>query len=162
MQPLYRKSNAPYYHPEISHTDRLTFQWWAGVLRQKIPRLVVCRNPWPDLIIYTDAAGETMITAALLFDRAEFMRSGCVSAVRSEVASLGWIELFRGANSIYGLELLAIALTTADSSLDLENKSITYYIDNNNALSALVKADSKRMVIAILARLFWALVGKGV
>ena len=63
---------------------------------------------------------------------------------------------------IYGLELLDIALTTADSSIDLENKSITYYIDNNNALSALVKADRNRMVIAILARLFWALVAKGV
>ena len=159
-QPLYRESNAPFYQAELTDNDRLIFQWRAGILRQNLPRLVASRRKWPGLIIYTDAATETTITASLVFDRAGFCQTGEILAVRTEVVSAERIELFLDANLIYGLELLGIVLTTAGSSLDLGNKSITYYIDNNTAISALVQAGSKRIVIAILARLFRALIAR--
>ena len=101
-----------------------------------------------------------MIAESMVFGRAAFHQNGEIWAVRTDVGSVEWIKLFLETNLIYGLELLDIVLTTADSSLGLDNKNITYYIDNNNAISDLVKADSKRIVISILARLFRALVAR--
>ena len=159
-QPLYRKSNSQYCQADLSVSDRLTFQRRAGILRQELPRRVVPRRRWADLIIYTDAAAETIITAILVCDRDEFIRTGEILSVRTDVGSADWVGLFLETNSIYGLELVDIVLTTSDISLDLDNRSIAYYIDNNNAISALVKADTKQIVIAILAILFRALVAK--
>ena len=51
-------------------------------------------------------------------------------------------------------------LTAVYSSLDLDNKCITYYIDNNNAISTFAKADNKRIAIGVLASLLRGLVAK--
>ena len=67
-----------------------------------------------------------MLTASLVFDWAEFLRTGEILAVRSDVGSPDRIGLFLGTNLIYGLELLDIVLTTSDSSLGLDNKCIAY------------------------------------
>ena len=42
----------------------------------------------------------------------------------------------------------------------LEDRSITFYVDNSDALIALTKADSKRAIIMILTRLVVALVAR--
>ena len=130
-------------------------------MRQKLPRRVVSRRKWSDVIIHTDAATDTMITPIPIFDRAEFPRAGEILAARTQVGSADRIGLFLEANLICGSELLEIVLTTADPTVDLDNKSVAFYIDNDNAISALVKADIKRIAIAILARLFWAFVAWG-
>ena len=55
------------------------------------------------------------------------------------------------------MELLALVQTAADPSIDLDGKCVTFYVDNNNTLSVLVRADSKALVISISARIFWAI-----
>ena len=101
-----------------------------------------------------------MITASLVFDRAEPPRTGEILEARTDVGSADRVGLFLETNLIYGSELSAIVLTTADPTLDIDNKSIAFYIDNKNAIAALVKADSKRKAIAIWVILFWALVDR--
>ena len=71
-----------------------------------------------------------------------------------------WVGIFIKTNLIYGLELMAVVQIAADLSLPSDDKSITFYLDNNNALIALTKADSKREIIMVLTRLFWAIVAR--
>ena len=160
MQPLYRKQNAAFYQPDLSPADRMIFEWWAALLRDCRPRRVISHSPFPDKIIYTDAATETMILASLVFDKLDFDATGHISEAYHEVATDEWLALFSETNLIYGLELLAAVQTAADPRIDLDNMNVTFYIDNNNALIALIKADSKRRIIQILVRLFWAIMAR--
>ena len=73
----------------------------GGHSRQKLHRRVGSRKQWPDVIIYTDAAKESMITAILVFDRATSPMTGGIVAVRTEVGSAERVELFLEANFIY-------------------------------------------------------------
>ena len=42
---------------------------------------------------------------------------------------------------------------------DLDNKNVAFYI-HNNAKMALIKSDPERRIIAILIRLFWAIMSR--
>ena len=61
------------------------------------------------------------------------------------------------ANLIYGLELLALLAFIFMNRFALKNKSVNIYIDNNNALCALIRGDSNTAVIADMAACFWRL-----
>lgn len=100
-----------------------------------------------------------MITACLVCDRAKFGRDGLISAARTEVCPDEWIELFLETNVIYRSGLLAIVLTTSDPTIDLDSKSIAFYIDNNSA-HALIKANCDRIAVSVLARLLEELVDR--
>ena len=160
MQHLDRKSNAAYFDPNLSGLDIRCLEWWEGVIRSHTGRSAVTLKTEPDIIIYTDAATETMIMAGLVFVRSSFLTEGTILAIRTLVADHRWVDIFIKTNLIYGLELLAVVEIVADKSIPLGDKSITFYVDNNNALIALTKADSKREVIMVLARLFWAIVAR--
>ena len=75
-------------------------------------------------------------------------------------AGENWRGLFMETNLIYGLELLAVVQTAADPSIDLDGKCVTFYVDNNNAISALVRAGPKALAVSISARIFWAICTK--
>ena len=68
-----------------------------------------------------------------------------------------WETLYKVTKLIYGLELTSAALATADPLTPLGGQCVKYYMGNNNSLSALVRADSEREVIAVLSRIFRAL-----
>ena len=46
---------------------------------------------------------------------------------------------FDSASYIYGLEMLVILTTLMEKGADLENCSVTFHIDNNYALLAILK-----------------------
>lgn len=58
---------------------------------------------------------------------------------------------------IYGLEMLAIVRAAAYPDLDMGGQCITFHIDNNNALAALIKAEANTVFISALCIIFWAI-----
>ena len=129
----------------------------VALLMESRHRGVISHIPIPDKIIYTDAATETMILASVVFDERDFDSAVFISEAYHEVDPDEWMARFSETNLIYGLELLAAVRTAADPRIDLDNKNVTFYIDSNNAKMALIKSDSKRRIIAILVRTFWAI-----
>ena len=157
MQHLYRKLYAGFYSAGLTDEDRTNLDWWAGLLRSARPRIISPRRSTPQKVVITDAATETMIMAGIVFDKEYFDATQHASVCRGIRAAPVWEALFITTNLILGLELTAVVLVTADPLIPLDGQCVTYYVDNNNSLSALVKADSGRDVIAVLARIYWAL-----
>ena len=155
MQPIYRKLYAGFYSAPLTDSDVVTLDWRAGLLRPIRPRIIYPRRSTPQKVVITDASTETMIMAAIVFDKATFDVDRHALVCRGARAASVWEELFAVTNLIYGLELTAAVLATADPLIPLDGQCVTYYLDNNNSLSALVRADSQRDVISALSRIFW-------
>ena len=155
--PLYRKQYAAYYQPLISIHDRIALSWRVGVLSKQHRRAASRHKAFPDVIIYTAAAASTLIMDRIVIFRLDFLESKRIAHCRGIKASADWIHLFSESSLIYGLELTALVLTVADPRIPLNNLCITCYVDNNHTLSASIKADCFRTVIAVLTRLFWAI-----
>ena len=160
MQPLYRKVNAGCYQATLSEADIWILRRRAGLLRSIRPRIVYPRRSTPQKIIYTDAATSTQIIAAVVFDKHQFDKDGRVEAVRVLRARNDWAPLFNETNWIFGLELLAVVQTAADPNLDLDDKCITFYVDNSSTKGVLIRASSIRDVVEVLVRIFWAICAK--
>ena len=157
VQPLYRKQYAAYYQPLLSDHGRIALSWWVGALSKQDRRAASRHKAFSDVIIYTDAATSTMIMASIVIFRLDFLVSQRIAHCRGIRASADWVHLFSESSLIYGLELTALVLTVADPRIPLNNLCITCYVDNDNTLSALIKADCFRTVIAVSTRLFWAI-----
>ena len=114
----------------------------------------------PDLIINTGASAENMTMAGHVCGRKCFLGGWAISESRTLIADQRWADIFITTDMICGLELLAVAQTLAGHTMPIEDKSITFYVGNNNALIALTKADSKRGIITVLTRLFWEVVAR--
>ena len=160
MQPLYRKANAPYYQCALSGEDVKVRQWWEGMLLAAPPRTVQRRNTAPGRIIYTDAATSTLISAIIAIFPLDCTVSPVLEAWLEMIADQGWVGLFVKTNLIYGLEMLAIVQTAAGPALDLDGRCVTFYIDSNNAICALISGRSRTVVISVLVRTFWAICGR--
>ena len=52
------------------------------------------------------------------------------------------------------LEMLSIVQTAADPDVDLDGRCITFYIDSNNAICALISGDTDTVIISVLVRIF--------
>ena len=81
---------------------------------------------------------------------------------RSNVPKV-WVEAFRRTNLIYGLELSPLLGFVFMNMALLANRTVNIYIDNNNALAALIRGDSNTVIVADMAAVFWrALVALGI
>ena len=58
-------------------------------------------------------------------------------------------------NFVYGLELSALLSLLQQDNNDIRDKSATFYIDNNNALQALVRNTARPTVIQCMVALIW-------
>ena len=157
MQPLYRKLHAPFYSPVITPEDRLVLEWWADLLPRIRPRITRSVGRFPDWTIYSDAATSTEIMACVVFNRRDFLLPPRARVARFTRARPDWLAIFKDTNLIYGLETLALTLTIADPDIPLEDSLVTCYVDNNNTLAALVRSDSKTVIISVISRIFWAI-----
>ena len=97
--------------------------------------------------------------AAILF------RGGQSGAPKIELLTKGKtpkyrIRLFHRTNLIYGLELLALLAFIFMNRNRLRNSSINAYLDNNNALCALIRGDSNTAIIADMVAVFWKVLQK--
>ena len=159
MKPLYRKANAAFYQPALSPSDIKVLEGWRGMLLAVRPRVIYPTISTPKRIIYTDAATSTLIAAIITFYPSNCTIVPVVEACRVMTAGQEWCGLFIETNLIYGLEMPAIAQTAADHNLDLDGQCATFYIDSNDAISALIKEDSEAVIISALSRLFREICG---
>ena len=155
MAALYQKVNAKFYSPDLSDRELTTLNWWSVALLNLTPRLTRNRSPVTDLIIYTDAATTTQIIAAVLIDPRSFRTTRTTSAVVSARVGPHWRALFSETCEIYGLEMLAILAILFDPLSDLRGLNIMFFVDNNNALEALVSNAPGPRVIAAMTQLIW-------
>ena len=58
-------------------------------------------------------------------------------------------------NHIYGLEMMALLAVLMTSDAPIEGLSVVFYIDNNNALEAVVKNSATPIVIQSMTFLIW-------
>ena len=152
---LYQKLNAHFYSPILSGREQSTLRWWQYALLTITPRLTKTRGPQTDLVIYTGAATTTMIIAAVIAEPAIFVKTRTLTATLSLRAGKHWAKLFETTALIYGLEMLAIFAVLFDPVVDLRGRNITFYVDNNNALAALVSNAPGPPVIAAMTQLIW-------
>ena len=152
--------NSDFYQCSHSQSAVKVFQWWRGILLAVRPRRICHRTSTPQRIIYTDADKKTGIAGSVTFGPSNCIPVPAVEACRPMTADQDWNDLFAKANLICGLEMLAIAQEAADPDHDLCGQCVTFYIDNNNAMSDPIRGASKAVIISALTRIFWAIFGR--
>ena len=168
LKPLYLMLYSRPYDPVPSPLVRRTLVWWFATLTSIPPRIIRPRSPFPDYVLFTDASYEEspLVSgiAAILFRGASQFLEGSrsrgqatlpVVAVYTRDATPDDIAHFRDTSVIYGLELFAAVAAIFSLRYQLRGCSITVYIDNNAALSALIKGDSCSMKVARLIAFMW-------
>ena len=74
-QPLYRKIYAAYYHPISTGRDRIALSRWVGAFSKQQPRAASNHKPSAGVIIYADAATNTMRMEIIVAPRSNFPTS---------------------------------------------------------------------------------------
>ena len=155
LSPLYTKLRAKSYDPTLDLKELTTLRWWVVALGQLPARKATPQPSVPERVVYTDAAGKSAIIAAVVIDPSRFTESKTIDTVWSLKTGLRWKSTFAKTNFIYGLELLALLALLMEKGNDIRGKSVTFYIDNDNALHALVKNASEPTVIQGMVALIW-------
>ena len=160
ISPLHHKLHAKSYRERISIQEKRVFQWWAATLRSLKPRIATPKPKFPELIIYTDAATRTNTICAVLFDPIAFATNKSLIIIQSDTVPIEWHRAFGSTNLIEGLEMLALVSFVVEHGPQLAGRSVAAYVDNNCALTALIKGSAKSEVLNNLVQLFWYYVQK--
>ena len=155
MAPLYAKLKTFPYHQSLSVKELTTLRWWTVALDHMKPRIATPKPKLTQRVVYTDAAGRTRIIAAVIIDPNTFLESKTINKVCATRTGRRWIKTFEDTSYIYGLEMLAILATLMAEGDDLRGKTVTFYIDNDNALVALIKNSATPTAIQALTALIW-------
>ena len=153
LRPLYRKLHSKFYSGKLAPHELDNLSWWRSLLAVMAPRSLAPRPKLVPWIAYTDAATSSSMLCALLFDT-----SAPVPTIhRSWTArpNTTWDYLFRNTARILGLELLAILAFIEDFAPKHPNSCVWIYVDNNNALAAIVRGDSPTDIVAIMVARLW-------
>ena len=119
------------------------------------PRIAGPQAEVADATVVTDSAKSTMIVAAVTLDRPLFIQHHTVAEARSETLGPHRANLFAETNLIYGMETLALLVFLCGGDPDLKVKAATFHIDNENAINAVIKCNSKSDVITAMDHLIW-------
>ena len=155
LAPLYAKLRALPYHTALSCRESTTLAWWTAALPNLEPRTATPKTDRTDRVVYTDAAGKSRIIAAVILDPANFKLTKYLRSITHVRTGSRWVRTFEDTSYIYGLEMLAILATLMERGDDLRNQSVTFYIDNNNALLAILKNSAKPIAIQAMTGLIW-------
>ena len=155
LSPLYTKLHATHYDQTLDQKELTTLRWWVVALGHMVPRVATPKPTVTERVVYTDAAGKSAIIAAVIFDPVRYTRDKTIDSVWSLKTGYRWKSTFAKTNFIYGLEMLALLALLMDETNDLRDKSVTFYIDNDNALQALVKNTAGPTVIQGMVALIW-------
>ena len=108
-------------------------------LAQMTPRKETHNPPMAGRIVYTDESGKTQIAAAARLAPDTFSSSARTDSLRASKTGHKWRKTFSETCYIYALDVLAALAILLGKSNELRNKSATFYIDNNNAICALIE-----------------------
>ena len=152
---LYAKQNAPYYSHILSDREQRSLRWWCTMLRQMKPRKITPKPDKPEYVVFTDAATKTGIMAAIVIERATFGRTNNLSMVWEASPGPHWNTLFDKTSLIYGLEMLAFLALLWTPDPPFRGKTVTFHLDNENAVKALIKNNAKPDIITAMTHLAW-------
>ena len=155
LSPFYEKLKTSYYHPKLEGRELNALRWRTVALKALKPRVVRPYQKYPDVLIYTDAATSTQVICALVIKVDQFKTSHTISECATMTTGKRWKTLFNKTNYIYGLEMLALLALVIDPRADIDGKAIVFYLDNDNAVKALVKNKSDTRVIQTMTLLIW-------
>ena len=157
LSPLYVKLHSNNWDATIDLKELTTLRWWVASLGHMKPRKAIPKHAATERVVYTDAAGKSAIMADVVFDPSRFTAYKTIGGVWSLKTGFRWKSTFAKTNFIYGLEMVALLALLMDESNDIRDKSATFYIDNDNALQALVKMPPDPR----LSRAWWPSSGTG-
>ena len=155
LSPLYTKLHSKSYDPTLCLKELTTLRWWVVALGHMPPRKASPKPTVPERVVYTDAAGKSAIIAAVVIDPTRFAEGKTIDAVWSLKTGFRWMSTFAETNFVYGLELIALLALLMLEGNDLRDKSATIYIDNDNALQALVRNAAGPTVVQGMVALIW-------
>ena len=155
LAPLYKKLHMEKYIPTLSMIEATSLRWWTVALDHMKPRKATPKPPITERIVYSDAAGKSQIIATVCLTPGTFASSKRLDTIRYSKTGNKWRKTFEKTCYIYGLEVLAILAILLEECNELRNKSVTFYIDNNNALCALVKNAANPPEIQAMVGLIW-------
>ena len=139
MAVLYAKLRADPYRPVLSDRETAALDWWAASLPNMEPRVATPKGDRAPRVANNDAAGKSQIIASVILDPSSRKHAKYISSTTHIRTGGRWGKTFAPTSYIYGLEMLAVLTTLRGEGSDLANKSVTFYIDNNNALLAILK-----------------------
>ena len=127
LKPLYAKLYAPRYSASITPAITRNLRWQGAALVNSLPRIITFKRSKPDWALYTDAAfdngtGDARIAAIFLRAHAN------PPLLNAELALTGQpneqeLQFFPSTSTIFGLELLAIALSIYRLMATLRNRA---------------------------------------
>ena len=153
-RPLYYKIREKTYRPIIAIQEKRVEGRRASTLRPLTPRIATPEHESAGLILYTDAATPTNTSSAVLSEPSTFLRLRKVPIAQTATSPLEWHAAFGETTIIYGVEMLAVVAFICDRGASMAGKSVSVYVDNNCALSALVKGAAKSDVLSNLVQIF--------
>ena len=155
MAPLYSKLRADPYHPVLSDRETATLAWWEASLPHMEPRVATPKGGRDERIVYTDYSGNSQISASMILDPSSFKNAKYIRPIKHIRTGGRWGKTFAPTSYIYGPEILAVLTTLMEKGADLANKSVTFYIDNNNFLLAILKNSAKSTSIQEMTGIIW-------
>ena len=104
------------------------------------PRMDTPKRPMDERIVYTDSAGKSEIIASLRITPEPVVASDRLDSVRAPETGHKRRRTSGKTCYIYGFEVLAVLAILPEMVNELRNRPATFYIDDNNVISALIKS----------------------
>ena len=147
-----------FYSGKLPTAELGNLAWWLSLLASFAPRPLPHRPIYIRRIAYADAATSSSAIFALLFDSSAAAPTIHQSwTARSHTT---WGYLFRNTARIIGLELLATLAFIEEFAPRRPKSPLWLYVDNNNALAAIVRGDSPTDIVAIMVARIWGTLTK--
>ena len=137
--PFYEKLKSRTYHPLLAERELNELRCWVVAMGALQPRTVRPYQKYPDLMVYTDAATSTQAICALVIGVGDFKSPRAVNECITMTTGHRWKTAFNKTDYSYGLEMLALLALVIDPKADIDGKAIIFYLDNDNAVKALVE-----------------------
>ena len=139
MAPLYDRLRADPYRPILSGGKTAAVDWRAAALPSMEPRVATPKGGPAGRVVYTDASGKSQIIAASILDPSSVKNTKYIRPITHVRAGGRWKKTYDSTRYICGLEMLAVLATLMEKGAGLANKSVTIYIDDDNAALAIFK-----------------------
>ena len=154
MAPIYAKLRADPCHPVLSDRDTAALGWWAAALPKMEPLVATQKGDLAERIVYTDAAGKSQIFAAVILGASAFRNTKYIRPIAHIRTGERWKSAFDSTSYIYGIEMLAVLTTLVEKGAGLENRLVTFYI-NNNAMLEILQNSATPASIQAMKGLIW-------
>ena len=155
MPPLYTNLRLGDNYPPLSLKADKSLSWSDVALAHMKPRMEPPRHPRNERIVYADEAGKSGIIASVCIMHETCVASDRLDAAQAPDTGHRWRKTFGKTFYIYGLDSLSVLEMIHGKSSELRNRSVTFYIENDNFLCALINNAANPPEIQAMVGLIW-------